>query len=118
MSLAGQRAGLWPEGCAVCVAMGEADVGGTWGNLLRALSNIPFLPVGRPQEPPKGPVSLLLSPRKSLLLLSPSQQPYKLPIGLPFRNLAPYKNLPQFPGEGSIWGISGGWGDHGQGRTV
>lgn len=54
VGLAGQGAGLWPEGCAVSVAMGEADVWGAWGNLLRALSNIPFLPVGRPQEPLKG----------------------------------------------------------------
>lgn len=61
-SRAGPGTGLWPEGCAVSVAMGEAGVWGAWGNLLQALSSIPFRPVGRPQEPPKRPGEFATEP--------------------------------------------------------
>lgn len=51
VSMAGRGAGLWPEGCVVSVATGEADVCGAWGNLPRALSSFPFLPWGGLRSP-------------------------------------------------------------------
>ena len=76
--MAGRGSGLWPEGCIVSVAMGEAEVCGTWGACSVPSSASSFLPVGGPGHPIKAQVGLLQSLRKSRPLLGSLPAPTKV----------------------------------------